>query len=160
MAVVARIWCPEFQRQIRPWNTKTVVAPPIDDHVGTFRHVAGRTGNRGIHIVMVAMRRVLIFCRRMTLKADAITRRPQRGAVRIMAVAAGHTQSKHLALLEWQVIVELLGVAHLSVGEGQVAIQRRNQMRIGKRMSRYPFFRKLCASCMTETAGLDLLAQA
>src|SRR5262249_15022274 len=55
---------------------------------------------------------------------------------------------------------DVLGGGQLTKGIGGVSMHRGKQVRIGKRLTRYPFLRKLCASGMAQAAGLDLLAQA
>src|SRR5262249_12906060 len=105
--------------------------------------------NRTTHVFMVAMRSVLVFGGRVALQADAIPRRTQSGAVRIVAIAACDTRCEHLALLERKVVVELLDISHLTVGVCEVAIHLGWQMRIGKRLPRNPFFRELRAPCVT-----------
>src|SRR5262245_8659661 len=160
MAIVAAVWRAEFHRQIRARNPKPVIVPPVHHHVGALGHMTGSTSDWSTYILMVTMRCSFIFARHMTLRADAITRRAERGTVRIVAIAARDACRKHLALPERQIIVDLLDVAHLAVGIGQVSIHRRDQVRIGKRLPGYPFFRKLRASGMAQAACLDLLAQA
>src|SRR5205807_10665112 len=40
MALVACVRGADLRRQIRPWNTKAVIAPSIHDHVGLRWHMA------------------------------------------------------------------------------------------------------------------------
>ena len=93
----------------------------------------------------------------VALQADAVARRAQLAAVRLVAVAAGDAGREHLALLERAVVVDL--VEHLPVGLIQPAVERRDRCvsdsdRPGTQPSdswpRRPW---------QEAAGLDLGAQ-
>src|SRR3954468_9824447 len=113
MAVVAGVRRAELCREVRPRDAQAVIVPAIDHHVGASGHMAGRAGERRINALMLMMRDSGVFVGRMTLQANAITRKPQRGAMRLMAVAAGHAGCEHLALLEGAVVVDL--VQHLPI---------------------------------------------
>src|SRR5262245_60270549 len=104
---------------------------------------------------MMRCRRILVG--RMTLLADAVAGSAQPGAVRLMAIGAGHACGEHPALLERAVIVDL--VAHLPVGMIEPAREPRDDMRIGQRPAGSPVLGKLAAARMAQAAGLDLLAQ-
>src|SRR5262249_1231930 len=52
MAVVASIRRAEPCRLVGTWYAETVIVPPIDDHIGALRHVAGRAGERGARAFM------------------------------------------------------------------------------------------------------------
>ena len=114
MAVVAGIRRAELCREIGPRDAQAVIVPAIDHHVGAGRHVARRAGERRIGALVVVMRRGRVLVGRMALQADAVARKPQLGAVRLVAVAAGDAGREHLALLERAVVVDL--VEHLPVG--------------------------------------------
>src|SRR4029453_3227953 len=116
VAIVASVWRTELHRQIGTGNPKAVIMPPVHHHVGAFGHVTGGTRDRDIQILMVTMRRSFIFAWHMTLAANAISGRAKRGAMWVVAIAAGHSRCKHLALPERQVVVDLFNVAHLPVG--------------------------------------------
>ena len=60
--------------------------------------------------VVTAMRGGLVGVGRVTLQADAVPRRAQLGAVRIVAIAAGDAGREHPALLEGAVVVDLFDV--------------------------------------------------
>src|SRR5262245_2312638 len=98
-----------------------------------------------------------IFFRRVTLPADTVGRRSQPGAVRFVAIAAGHARREHPALLERAVIVDL--VAYLPVGMVEPARQRRDDMRFGQRPAGNPILGEPAAARVAQAAGLDLLAQ-
>src|SRR3954451_1189743 len=74
----------------------------------------------------------LVGC--MALQADAVARETERGAVWLMAVAAGDPRRKHLALLERAVVVDL--VLHLPVGMVEPAAERRDAMCVRKPSAR------------------------
>src|SRR6185503_2852485 len=95
---------------------------------------------------------------RVALQADLVAGEFQLGAMRIVAIAAGHANRIHLALLERTVIIHL--VDHLPVGLVEALGERSDEMRIGERPPRHPAFGDLSAPRMAETAALDLLAQA
>ena len=111
MAVVAGIRRAELCRQIGPRDAEAVIVPAIDHHVGARRHVAGRAGERRIGALVVVMRRGRVLVGRVALQADAVARKPQLGAVRLVAVAAGDAGREHLALLERAVVVDLVAAS-------------------------------------------------
>src|SRR3954462_296787 len=100
MAVVAGVRRAEPCREIGSRDAQAVIVPAIDQHVGARGHMAGRTGERRLDTLMLMMRDRGVFVGCMTLQAAAVAGKPQRGAVRLMAVAAGHAGCEHLALLE------------------------------------------------------------
>src|SRR6516164_11231351 len=77
--------------------------------------------------------------------------------MRVVAIAAGDACREHLALLERAVIVHL--VLHLPVGEIELARERRDDMGVGQPAPRHPVLGELAAARVTQSAGLDLLAQ-
>src|SRR5262249_6536473 len=149
MTIVARIWRAEPHRPIRAGNPETMVVPTIDDHICALRHVTRRARKRATRLFVVAMRGVFVFRGSVALQADAITGRTQSGAVRIVAIAARHARCEHLALLERKVVVELLDIAHLTVGVGKIAKHRRWQMCVRQCLPGNPFVRELCAPRVT-----------
>jgi len=76
--------------------------------------------------------------------------------MRLVAIAAGHACRKHLALLKRAVIVDF--VEHLSVGVIEAAGQIGDQVGVGQWQPWYPVLGELCASRMTQAAGLDFPA--
>src|SRR5215471_3969095 len=90
MAVVASIRRAEPCRLVGTWYAETVIVPPIDDHIGALRHVAGRAGERGARAFMAVMGGRRVFLRRVALHADAVAGRAQLRGVRLVAIAAGN----------------------------------------------------------------------
>ena len=133
-----------------------MIVPRIDDHVVANRHVAGNAAERRASRLVPGVLGVRIFLGRMALQAGVVAGKPQLGAVRIVAIAAGDARGEHLALLERAVIIDF--VALLAVGVIEPAGDRRNAVRVGQRPSGNPIFGKRAAARMAEPAGLDLLA--
>ncbi len=90
----------------------------------------------------------------MALQADAVARRPQFRAVRVMAVAAGHALGEHLALAERAVFIDL--VLDLAVRVIEAALEQRDEMRVGERPVRQPVLRQLGAARVAAPANLEL----
>ena len=103
----------------------------IDDHVGTGRHMTGRAGEGRIHRVVSMVADFCVLRRGVTLQTGVVTRKPQLGAVGIVAIAACDTGRKHLALLERAIIVYFLAIHHLSVRMIEAARDRRNHVGVG-----------------------------
>jgi hypothetical protein len=106
---------------------------------------------------MVLMCGVRIFVARVTFEADSITRKPQLGAVWVVAIATGDARGEHLALLERAVIIDL--VEHLTVGRIKPSAKECYGMRVGEPLAGDPILRELTAACVAQPAGLNLLAQ-
>src|SRR6516225_3777947 len=157
VAIVAGIRRVEPCRQVGTRDAETVIVPPVDDHTGALRHVAGRAGERRARAFMAVMGGRRVFFRRVTLHADAVAGRAQLRRVRLVAVAAGDAGREHLALLERAVIVDL--VLHLAIGVIEPAREGRDQMRVRKPSPGNPVLGELAATGMAKPAGLDLLAQ-
>src|SRR5215471_834884 len=155
MAIVASVRRAEACRQVGTRDAKTVIVPPVDDHIGALRHVAGRAGERA-RAFMAVMGGRRVFLRRVTLHADAVTGCTQPRGVRLVAVAAGDASREHLALLERAVIVDL--VLHLAVGVIEPAREGRDHMRVREPSPGNPVLGELAATGMTKPAGLDLFA--
>src|SRR5262245_54755698 len=102
------------------------------------------------------MRRGRILVGSVTLQADAVRGCAKLAAVRLVAIAAGDTGGKHLALLERAVVVDL--VQHLSIGVVEAAGERRDDMGVGQRAAGNPVLRERTAAGVAQAAGLDLLA--
>src|SRR3954447_5770147 len=115
------------------------------------------TGERRIGALVVVMRRGRVLVGRMALQADAVARKPQAGAVRLVAVAAGDARREHLALLERTVVENL--VEHLPVGMVEPAGERRDPMRVRQPSAGDPILRERATTRVTQPAGLHLLAQ-
>src|SRR5262249_44569983 len=98
-----------------------------------------------------------VFSWRVASEARVVTGVPYLATVRVVAIAAGHTGSEHLALLEGAVIVHL--IAHLSVGMVEPTRQRRHDVRLGKPLAGSPILRECPAARMTQAASLDFLAK-
>jgi hypothetical protein len=92
----------------------------------------------------------------VTLEADIVPGETQLCAVWLVAVAAGDTGCKHLALFERSVIVDL--VEHLPVSMIEPACERRDDMRVGQPLAGNPIFREGNTARVAKSAGLDLLA--
>src|SRR5215510_12350853 len=157
MAVVASIRRAEPCRLVGTWYAETVIVPPVDDHIGALRHVAGRAGERRVRAFMAVMGGRRVFLRRVALHADAVAGRAQLRGVRLVAIAAGNAGSEHLALLERAVIVDL--ILHLTVVVIEPAREGRDQMRVRKPPPGSPVLGELAPTGMAKPAGLDLLAQ-
>src|SRR6266571_4862326 len=74
-----------------------------------------------------------------------------------VAIAAGDTRRKHLALLERAVIIDL--IEHLPVRMVEPASKGGNDVRVGQRLTRDPVLGKFAAARVAQAAGLDLPAQ-
>ena len=72
MAIVARVWRPNFHREVRPWYPQAVIVPFIDRHVDVGRHMARHAFDLRCDVVVMAMRGDLIFVGGLALQADAV----------------------------------------------------------------------------------------
>ena len=122
MAIVAAVGCSKPCRDIRSGNPEAVVVPAIDYHVCAFRHVARRARELQACCLVVMMARIGVLLGGVTLQADAIARHAKLGAMWVVTIAACHAGSKHPALLERCVVIDL--IKHLSVGLEKPANQR------------------------------------
>ena len=80
---------------------------------------------------MMAVGDSIEFIGGVTLHADTVSGRAQSGAMRLVAIAAGHARGEHRTLLERLIIVGLLNIAGLTVGVKDPALEWRHPMRIG-----------------------------
>src|SRR5262249_59529273 len=99
MAVVASIRRAEPCRLVGTWYAETVIVPPIDDHIGALRHVAGRAGERGARAFMAVNGGPCAFLRPVAFDADARPRRAQLPDLRPSANAPRKARRAPLALL-------------------------------------------------------------
>ena len=103
-----------FVREVRAGNAEAVIVPLVDHHEGALGHMAGHASERRVDPSVMVVRGLGVSRRRDIAGRRCRLRMSQLGAVRIVAVAAGHAGREHLALLERAVIVDL--VEHLPVG--------------------------------------------
>ena len=106
MAIIASIADPERGREVGTRHPEAVIVALVDHHERARRHVAGDAVGRGTHVFVVRMGRLRIASG-VALQTDLVAGEPQFGAVRVMAVAAGHAGGEHLALFERAVIIDL-----------------------------------------------------
>src|SRR5580704_17142652 len=151
MTIVAGIGRAELRRNIRPRNAQAMIVPLIDDHVGPGGHMARRAGKRRFYGPVLVMCDSGVLVGGMAFQADAITRGAKRGAVRIMAIAAGDTRREHLALLERAIFVGL--VEHLAVGMINPVSERRDRMRVGEPVAGDPILGKRAATRVATSAS-------
>jgi hypothetical protein len=154
MAVVAGIRRAEPCRQVGTRDAEAVIVPPVDDHIGALRHVAGRAGEGPTYRLMMVVRSRRVPVGGVALHADAIPGRAKFCGVRLVAIAAGDAGRKHLALLERAVIVDL--VPHLAIGMIEAAGQRGDDVGVRQPPPRDPILGEFAASRVAQAAGLDL----
>ena len=107
MALGAGIGCADFFRKVGTRNADAVIAPVIDTHVGSLRHVAFyATCARAPHRMEVVGWRVEVAL--VTLEAKRIPRELELHRMRIVAVGASHVGMKHFALNVGAVDINLL----------------------------------------------------
>src|SRR5262245_36229392 len=77
--------------------------------------------------------------------------------MRIVTITAGDARREHLALLERSVVIDF--IEHLAVGLIESLAEKRHDMGIGKRLSRYPVLCNLAPPRVAASTGFDLLAE-
>ncbi len=136
-----------------------MIMPGVDHHISPGGHVAGDARDRAILFGMMTVCDALVFRGHVALEANALAWRAECRAMRIVTITTGYSRREHLALFERQIIIGFLLNAYLSIGKKEKAIESRDLMRIGKRLSWGPIFREHVASRVAKAAGFDLLAQ-
>ncbi len=136
MAVGAGVRRAEGHGQVGPRDPERMVVPPVDDHVGARRHVAG-------HAVGPARRGCVPGVLPggeadgvVALAADGGALGAQASGVRIVAVPARHAAGEHEALAEGVVVEDL--VLHLAVVLEQVGRQHGRQVGVAERVAGRP----------------------
>jgi hypothetical protein len=74
-----------------------MIVPVIDDHVGAGWHMTRGAGEGRVHGFVPMVAYFCVFPGRVALQTGAVTRKPQRGAMGIVAIAACDTRRKHPA---------------------------------------------------------------
>ena len=72
VTAIASVRRAEFYGQIRPGHAQAVIAPWIDDHVGSGWHVAAHTRGAGAGGLVVMVRGSIVFAWQVTGGADDI----------------------------------------------------------------------------------------
>ena len=156
VAIVAGVWRAVLHGQIRPRNPQAVIVAGVNHHVSARRHVARNAIRRGIRLLMTAVLCPGVELGCVALETDAIAGNSLLGAVRVMTIAAGHACRKHLALLEWHIVIGLGDIPHLAVGPIDVSCKRYgNRMRVLKPVPRHPFLGHFAATRMAAAAGFN-----
>ena len=154
MTAIASVRRAQLYRQIRPGHAQAVIAPWIDDHVGSVRHVTSHAcGARAGGLVMM-VRRGVVFARQMTGGTKSVPLRAQLSTVRVVAVAASDTVRVHLALQERAPVVNL--AALLAIGVVERTREQRWAIIIKKRLSGFVALSDLAPPSVTLRADLDL----
>ena len=122
MAGVAGVGRAELRARRRTRDAEGVIAPDMNLHIGPLRHMAGdaSSGRRALGVTM--MPRLIEHRLRMTLGAQSIALGAQRGAMRLVAIDAGHARAMHAALLEGAPFEDL--VLDLAIGEIEPRLQQ------------------------------------
>ena len=158
MASGTRVGHPELHREIGAWNADTVIAPCIDDHVGTRRHVTFRASRAGRPGLVKVMLDGIVLPGRVALKANAVAWRAKLQAMWLVTVAARHSGMKHPALDERAVLVNF--ILNLSIRIIEVVIEQRDPIVIAHRLAMHVVFVNLTSPRMTSCTGLDFTLRA
>src|SRR6201987_4512339 len=100
VTIVTGVGSAKLHGKIGPWDSKAVIVPLVDHHVGTDRHVARRARDLRCHVTVVGVRGNFVVLGCMTLQTYAVAFHPQPGGMWLVAIAAGDAGRKHPALLE------------------------------------------------------------
>jgi len=133
MAFITGIRRTGCQREVRPGNSKAMIASAVDHHIVARRHVTIDTLDSLWFMPVVCCRSKF---RWQVTRAAELIERPARSQVRrmrIMAIRAGHTGPVHLALQKRAIDINLF--VNLAVCKVKVFIEQRYGVSIRKRFA-------------------------